>query len=322
MLEQITPLWPIFTRIKQTDKPLVLATLVNTSGSSYKKAGAMMLIEADGTTHGLISGGCLEADVAMHSQRVFESGDALLLDYDMSDDSIFGLGAGCDGHLKIVLQLLNDDYLPFSALNPFNQQDRPLSLTINCTESAHFPIGAFSIKQQDGLIESHPNVHQHLQHTKALNYLPAPRIVICGAGIDVYPLVAMAKQLYWHITVLDHRPGRLQVTSLDAATTMAVTLAQLEKTLESLSYDAAIIMTHNLDFDAKYIQYFAATDVPWIGLLGPLQRRDKVLKAASLSLHEITARLKAPVGLDIGGHMPEHIAVSIIAQLQQHFLKP
>ncbi|MCX7552827.1 XdhC family protein [Marinicella sp. S1101] len=322
MLEQITPLWPIFTRVKQTGKPLVLATLVNTSGSSYKKAGAMMLIEADGSTHGLISGGCLEADVAMHSKGVFANGNAVLLDYDMSDDSIFGLGAGCDGHLKIVLQLLKDDYLPFSALNPLNEQDRPLSLTINSIKSAHFPIGAFSIKQNDGLIESHPNIHQHLQHTKALNYLPAPRIVICGAGIDVYPLVMMAKQLFWHVTVLDHRPARLQLAPLNEAATLVVPLAELTTSLKPLRFDAAIIMTHNLDFDAKYMHYFAASEVPWIGLLGPQQRRDKVLKAANLSLHEINHRLKAPVGLDIGGHMPEQIAVSIIAQLQQYFLKP
>ena len=78
MLEQISPLWTVLTNHRQEGRPLVLATLVRTRGSSYKKAGAMMLIEANGTTHGLLSGGCLEQDLAEHAQAVFSSAEPML----------------------------------------------------------------------------------------------------------------------------------------------------------------------------------------------------------------------------------------------------
>ena len=84
----------------------VLATVVATAGSTYRKPGARMLIMADGSYLGLLSGGCLESDLKVHAQQVLESGEPRAIEYDMRgpDDILFGLGAGCEGAMRVLLE--------------------------------------------------------------------------------------------------------------------------------------------------------------------------------------------------------------------------
>src|SRR5271163_651507 len=85
----------------------VLATVVATSGSTYRKPGARMLLMADGSSFGLLSGGCLESDLQLHAQEVMESGVPRAVEYDMRgpDDILFGIGAGCEGAMRVLLEL-------------------------------------------------------------------------------------------------------------------------------------------------------------------------------------------------------------------------
>ena len=321
MLEQIHPLWDVYLTNKKHAKPLVLATLVNTTGSSYKKAGAMMLIESDRTTHGLISGGCLEADVAEHAMTVFEQGKAITLIYDLSDESVFGLGAGCDGSIKIVLQLIGDDYLPFSALNPLPEKSVPTVILINSDQTTGYPIGSYFVDKAGEVIESETGFYAaNNQKADVLKYSPPPKIAICGAGIDVQPLLEILHILQWHVYLIDHRMGRLQQQANHRNIQLIeVKMTELSSTLQPFQFDAVAIMSHNLDRDAAYLKHFSNTDVPWLGLLGPIKRRAKVLLKAGINLHQINTRFHAPIGLDLGGHMAENIALSIAAQLQHHF---
>jgi len=84
----------------------VLATVVSTAGSTYRKPGARMLIMADGSYLGLLSGGCLESDLKIHAQDVLNSGVARVVEYDMRgpDDLLFGIGAGCEGAMRVLLE--------------------------------------------------------------------------------------------------------------------------------------------------------------------------------------------------------------------------
>ncbi len=98
-----------FYRTHQSDEALVLGTVVATQGSTYRKPGAMMLIAADSSYRGLISGGCLEADLAAQARQVFADGKTRNVCYDMSegDDFAWGLGLGCDGIIHLMLQRLD-----------------------------------------------------------------------------------------------------------------------------------------------------------------------------------------------------------------------
>ena len=276
-----------------------------------------MLIESDKTTHGLLSGGCLEADVAEHALAVFADGQARRLDYDLSDDSVFGLGAGCDGSIHIVLQLLKEDCLPLSALNPEPGAAKPAALYLS---DHHDALGEFAINLNGQWIESAPRVRDRFEPDDAIHYVPPPKVAVVGAGSDVVPLTQGLSALYWHGHVLDHRPGLLTASRFpQPLTRQRCDASQFAECLNLLQPDAVVLMTHNLNRDATALAAAVACQIPYIGLLGPVSRRDKVLDMAGLTLADVNAQLHAPVGLKLGGRLPENIALSILAELQQHF---
>ncbi len=96
---------PLYDRARLSNEPLVLATVIRTGGSTYAKPGAQMLIAADGEYAGLLSGGCLEGDLREHAREVAASGQARIVSYDLrsTTDQLFGLGAGCEGAMDVLL---------------------------------------------------------------------------------------------------------------------------------------------------------------------------------------------------------------------------
>jgi xanthine dehydrogenase accessory factor len=109
-----------FNEWRAQEQPLVLASVFETAGSTYSKAGARMLINSEGDFQGMLSGGCLEGDLAERARQVIDSGDAQMVTYDLglNDEVLWGLGVGCDGLMKIFLQplLAGNAYAPFDAI--------------------------------------------------------------------------------------------------------------------------------------------------------------------------------------------------------------
>src|SRR6188474_1839215 len=103
-------LLPLYDRARLSNEPLVLATVIRTGGSTYAKPGAQMLIAGDGEYAGLLSGGCLEGDLREHARDVAASGQARIVSYDLrsSTDQLFGLGAGCEGAMDILLTRVSE----------------------------------------------------------------------------------------------------------------------------------------------------------------------------------------------------------------------
>src|SRR6185295_19503060 len=136
-----------FLEQRRASRPaLALATIVATSGSTYRKPGARMLIDADGTACGLLSGGCLATDLLERSRAVIETGRAQLVDYDLrtSDDLIWGLGLGCEGAMSILLQRLTaaDNYHPLDRISVALRLREPVWFaTIVRSTSTAWPVG-------------------------------------------------------------------------------------------------------------------------------------------------------------------------------------
>jgi xanthine/CO dehydrogenase XdhC/CoxF family maturation factor len=111
-----------FERHRARGEPLVLVSVTDTSGSTYSKAGDQMLIDRNGVGCGMLSGGCLESDLAVRAQVVFESGETQTVTYELAagDDDVWGLGIGCDGSMQISLQLITADsgYAPLQIPAP------------------------------------------------------------------------------------------------------------------------------------------------------------------------------------------------------------
>ncbi|MGI9220311.1 MAG: XdhC family protein, partial [Woeseiaceae bacterium] len=103
-------------------EPIVLVTVAETSGSTYSKAGDLMLIDQQGVACGMLSGGCLESDLAARAQVVLESGKPQSVTYELAsgDDDVWGLGIGCDGSMTIELQSItqHNGYSPLAIPAP------------------------------------------------------------------------------------------------------------------------------------------------------------------------------------------------------------
>ncbi|WP_370978254.1 XdhC family protein [Agaribacterium sp. ZY112] len=306
-------------------KSYVLACIVSTRGASYQKAGAMMLITEQGRCYGLLSGGCLEADIALHAKHVFSTAEPKLLHYDLKGEEavLWGLGAGCEGEVELVLQLINpaNAFLYFdrvlAALSGGGQGCYKLSL---CTNKAEY-VEAQQAECEDTIAQ---NTHKELldqrqdktqNNTLCIPVEAAPLVVIVGAGPDVDALITMIEQLAWRVRVCDHREAQLQRFSSKFETVCSTALC--EHSLSGAS--AIVIMSHNLARDQQALALALASSLNYIGLLGPEQRKQKLLKALGLTNKAQDKRLHGPIGLDLGGRGPEAIALSICAELQLFF---
>jgi xanthine/CO dehydrogenase XdhC/CoxF family maturation factor len=328
----------LYERARAADTATVLATVIRTAGSTYAKAGAHMLIAADGEYAGLLSGGCLEGDLAEHAARVRASGAAHIVRYDMRtpDDQLFGLGAGCEGAMDVLLQRVGpaEHWQPLAAMiESFQTGARMTTALVTASQSQAIALGAAFWNGPQAATRLPPteiaallamdSPNTRLVELAALNcevlLLPhelPPKLLIAGAGPDTRPLSHLAAFLGWRITLADHRAAYLQQKFFPPEAQLIETrAAAITEQLALDTFDAAVVMSHHLQSDLEYLRALAGSTVRYVGLLGPTARRDKLLADLGELSTRLTGRLRAPIGLDIGGRAPESIALSIVSEI-------
>ncbi|NNF41432.1 MAG: XdhC family protein, partial [Woeseiaceae bacterium] len=147
----------------------------------------------------------------------------------------------------------------------------------------------------------------------------SPSLLVLGAGPDAEPVVRFATELGWRCTVADHRPAYIENRSLPAGTeSLCCPADQVANRLELHTFDMAIVMSHHLASDRAYLRQLAATDIGYVGLLGPGGRRDRLMRDLSEVAPALQDRLHGPAGIALGGRGPGPIALSIVAEMQQY----
>jgi xanthine dehydrogenase accessory factor len=329
-----TSLELLLERTPATRSARVPATVVATAGSTYRKPGARMLIMADGSYLGLLSGGCLEADLKLHAQRVLDSGVPRAIEYDMRgpDDILFGIGAGCEGAMRVLLEPAGPGSPAAAALagaGQVTQCGRPTSL-VTVHESARLPIGTYNAAPPlpPALIKS---AAQSLDDgvSRAMEWedggrsrafvqflAPPPHVLICGAGPDAQPVASVARSLGWRVSVVDHRPAYAVAADFPGAAVKLCAPQLLRSNIDIERCHAAVVMSHHLTSDASYLGELAHAGVPgYVGLLGPESRRSRLAQELGPLAEKLKSRLYGPVGLDIGAVTPEGIALAIVSQI-------
>ncbi len=313
----------------------VLATVVATAGSTYRKPGARMLIMGDGSYLGLLSGGCLESDLGIHAQEVLHSGGARAVEYDMRgpDDVLFGIGAGCEGAMRVLLEPAGPGSPVAAALaaaGRATQAGRPTSL-ISVHESADLPLGTYAAEPplpaeliegsaqslREGASRSVTREDGGRRMRAFVQFLaPPPHVLICGAGPDARPVVSAARALGWRVTVVDHRPAHAVAANFPGADVRLCNPGALRSAVAVEGCHAAVVMSHHLASDVLYLRELAQTGLPsYIGLLGPAARRNRVAQEMGPMAERLESRLRGPVGIDIGAVTPEGIALAIVGQI-------
>lgn len=291
----------------------VLGTVYRTEGSAYRKAGAMMLFDGFGRQFGLLSGGCLEADIMLHARKVMHTGKVELLSYDGSDedDWSFQLGIGCGGKVYLMLQPLSSD------------EDLGLGAMASALENRqagvyHQKIGAAAAyfeSRVDGAV-SRSVIEQREDGAWLVTPItPEPHLLVIGGGVDARPMVSIAGELGWRVTLADSRSTHARAEYFPGARTVLRELgANLSRYIDTASVDAAVIMSHNIDIDADGLRACQGTGLGYVALLGPRHRYRQVLERAALDEAALSCPVSAPAGLDLGGQLPESIALSILAE--------
>jgi xanthine/CO dehydrogenase XdhC/CoxF family maturation factor len=337
---------------RQSGTPLVLGTIVATRGSTYRKVGAQIVISPEGQCTGLLSGGCLEADIAHRAVDVFKTGQARLVTYDNrgDDDSIlWGLGSGCVGGMDVLLTSLDPmrDWHPMSALMDATERRIPTVWTaVTASVDATVPLGTFLLSQGPGEIigmpAGIPDVTRGwleervrpgptatipvVSELASLRVLTArlvfpPSVLLVGAGADAVPVARFGTALGWRVVMTDHRPSYIEhARRSGTGSVIESRLDGLKNRLDLAAFDAAVVMTHQHLSDLEALQLLSAAPIDFIGLLGPAARRQRLLEELDEGLRNaLRSRLHAPVGLNLGGRTPASIALSIVAELQSHF---
>ncbi len=282
-------LLPLFERECAAGRAMVLATIVSTAGSTYRKAGAQMLIAQNGEYAGLLSGGCLEGDLREHAQQVLRTRQAQIVQYDMrsADDQLFGLGAGCEGAMDILLQAVSNDnqWQPLAELQQHWRANQAIRAGLMVrSDREDLPAGgvllfdgtfitslgkrsAAPTMLRNALTAPAPSRMLAIEGLQLfiLESSPPPRLLILGAGPDAQPLATLAHFLGWKATIYDHRSAYATTTRFpDAEQVIAARPEQLPERLRLDDYHAVVIMSHHLESDLKYLRHAANGNTPYV----------------------------------------------------------
>ncbi|AQS36879.1 xanthine and CO dehydrogenases maturation factor, XdhC/CoxF family [Shewanella psychrophila] len=301
----------------------VLAIITHVQGSSYRKPGAMMLFHPLGRAIGILSGGCLEGDLRRHAQMAIQERQAMLVQYDASDETDVSYHLGCGGIVDLMLVPLSRDnhYLHFHQLAEQLHKGEPffyqLTLPRRGTELAN--VSAKIVEYCDAEFSIDDFKRTGILHTDRSELVvpmrPRFRIAIFGGGLDAQPMVSMALNLGWQIDLIDERASYARNYDFPGAKIFKHTIDDLPDNFAE-SLDGIIIMQHNLDLDANALSYACqiSDKIKYTALLGPAHRRDKVLEKAGLNLADFNCLFAAPAGIALGGELPESVALSILSQ--------
>jgi len=311
-----------------------LATVVRIEGSAYRRPGAKLLIEESGGTLGSVSGGCLEADVREVAREVMANGRPWLRHYDTGahEDILMALGLGCNGAVDVFVQPATSGPLAELAPAALKRLESGAPLAILTGVQGNDVLGRVALVDERGvkgdLGAGAPQMRWIEEARRALDegrsrlleedgrsgfveaFGPPVDLLVIGAGDDAQPLVEYAADVGFRVTVVDHRPALVTPGRFPQAS--RVIEARPDGDGLTLPLCPAVVKTHSLAHDREWVRRLLAQGAPYVGLLGPVARKDAILDEIGA---RGDSRLFGPVGLDLGAEGSRQIAVAIVAEL-------
>lgn len=315
-----------------------LATVVRVRGSAYRHEGAKMLVAADGSSVGNVSGGCLEADVREVALQVMAAGAPQRREYCAGSDEItaWDLGVGCEGSVEIWVQGAGFRVQGTAAL--LSDLRRRLNDTESfcwCTDlethqalivTRGTTVGTLGSASLDNVVAAHARgaLDEGKSGLREFDgrevfidvFTPPPTLLIVSGGDDARPLARFADDVGFRVVVADRRMGLLTQARFPARAQLVE--ADPEQLAGRVAIDDdtfAVVMNHNYADDREYVRALLATAAPYIGMLGPRQRTDRILAELGSTGPIDDSRVYGPVGLDIGTDGAEQVGMSVIAEV-------
>ncbi len=321
ILDPITKWW-------DTGEVFGLATVVRTFRSAPREPGAAMAVSADGEVTGSVSGGCVEGAVYELAQEVCQTGQPVLATYGVSDDDAFSVGLTCGGILHLLVEPVSRELYPElgdvsaaiaagedKASGTLGNGDR-LDAAVDDDARGMLAQGLTGVRRYGADGERLGDELAVFVHS----FAPPPRMLVFGA-IDFAAAVARAgKFLGYQVTVCDARG--IFATPARFPDADEVVVEWPHRFLARTAVDSRTVicvLTHDPKFDVPVLEVALRTPAGYIGAMGSRRtHEDRLarLREAGLAEEEL-ARLRSPIGLDLGARTPEETAVSVAAELIQ-----
>ncbi|MFB7453695.1 XdhC family protein [Streptomyces sp. NPDC056194] len=328
-------------------RTFAVATVVAVGGSAPRQPGAALAVDSDGTAIGSVSGGCVEGAVYDLCVQALEDGKTVVERFGYSDEDAFAVGLTCGGIIDILVTPVRGGVFPAALAAAVSGEAAALARIVSGPDEL---MGRALLVRPDGSYEGKLGGHPELDRTAAAearamldagrtgtveigedgsrcgqpltliveSSVPAPRMIVFGAIDFAAALVRVGKFLGYHVTVCDARPVFATPARFPEADEIVVDWPH--RYLESTEVDGRTVLcvlTHDAKFDVPLLQAALKLPVAYIGAMGSRRThedRNERLRGVGVTELEL-ARLRSPIGLDLGARTPEETALSIGAEI-------
>ncbi|MER7625694.1 XdhC/CoxI family protein [Streptomyces sp. NPDC126503] len=328
-------------------RDVAVATVVAVGGSAPRQPGAALAVDGEGTAIGSVSGGCVEGAVYELCQQALQDGKTVVERFGYSDEDAFAVGLTCGGVIDILVTPVRGGVFPAALAAAASGEAAALARIVSGPEDL---LGRALLVRPDGSYEGRLGGHPELDRTAAAearalldagrtgtveigedgsrcgqpvtllveSSVPAPRMIVFGAIDFASALVRVGKFLGYHVTVCDARPVFATRARFPEADEIVVEWPHryLEST-ETDSRTVLCVLTHDAKFDVPLLRAALRLPVAYVGAMGSRRThedRNKRLREVGVTELEL-ARLRSPIGLDLGARTPEETALSIGAEI-------
>ncbi|MER6315618.1 XdhC/CoxI family protein [Streptomyces sp. NPDC001581] len=333
-------------------RDFAVATVVAVGGSAPRQPGAALAVDSEGTAIGSVSGGCVEGAVYELCRQALEDGETVQERFGYSDDDAFAVGLTCGGIIDILVTPVpvGSAVREVFAAGLAAAARGEAAAVARIAEGPAELMGRAVFVRTDGAHEGGFGGHPELDRTiaeearamldagrtgvleigadgrlcgeplKVLveSSVPPPRMIVFGAIDFASALVRIGKFLGYRVTVCDARPVFATKTRFPEADEIVVDWPH--RYLESTEVDGRTVLcvlTHDAKFDVPLLELALRLPVAYVGAMGSRRThedRNKRLRDVGVTELEL-ARLRSPIGLDLGARSPEETALSIAAEI-------
>lgn len=304
---------------------VAFATVIATWGSSPVPVGSQMAINERGNFAGSVSGGCIESFVVSEAIDIIETGKARLIEYGVTDEQAREVKFTCGGSIKVFVEpaptreelkrLINEQ--PINRVVDIASGDACLILAKKIDGVLDLPAEPLAKAREYLSSDSSEVIYSGDDRYFSLTYAPPRRIVIIGAVHISQALIAMAGTIGFEIILVDPRPLFTRDDRIQSVTLLKEHPSKLFEDYPLDRRTAVVALAHDPDLDDPAITAALRSQAFYIGALGGKRNNQKRLDrfAKNGFSKQDLERIHAPVGLDIGGRSPAHIALSILAEI-------
>ncbi|MFJ6759878.1 XdhC family protein [Streptomyces sp. NPDC091273] len=333
-------------------RDFAVATVVAVGGSAPRQPGAALAVDSEGTAIGSVSGGCVEGAVYELCRQALEDGETVQERFGYSDDDAFAVGLTCGGIIDILVTPVpvGSPVREVFAAGLAAAARGEAAAVARIAEGPAELMGRAVFVRTEGAHEGGFGGHPELDRTiaeearamldagrtgvleigadgrlcgeplKVLveSSVPPPRMIVFGAIDFASALVRIGKFLGYRVTVCDARPVFATKTRFPEADEIVVDWPH--RYLESTEVDGRTVLcvlTHDAKFDVPLLELALKLPVAYVGAMGSRRThedRNKRLRDVGVTELEL-ARLRSPIGLDLGARSPEETALSIAAEI-------